>query len=113
MAEYMGENGNHHGIRPSSVQLSIPYPNPFFRSRSKNINIMYALDDAMVAYLTVENIVGDVVCVIMNESQSVGFHEVSWNTENNDGTRVDPGVYIFHLTTSTDVSLRRLFEIYD
>ena len=93
---------------PSQTYLGNPYPNPLDRSKNGNLNISYAIDHLKAVNLAIENVVGDVVCILVNENQSAGAYVVSW-----DPRKTDIGIYIVHLTTSTGDSQKILIEIRD
>jgi len=111
-ATIINESG---GTIPTQTRLSNPYPNPLERSKNNylGVTITIAVSHSKVVNLAIENLIGDVVCVLRNESTSAGMYVVMWNTKNNDRELVRAGFYIVHLTTSTGDSQKKLIEIRD
>jgi len=104
------EKGN--GERPTAVFMEQPFPNPFYRSRTTDIDIRYGLPQTMRVTLTVENIIGDVILVLVDGEQPAGFFSIKWNAKNAAGELVKADAYMAHLTTAI-ASQRKLFEIRD
>jgi len=97
---------------PKIIFLNQPHPNPVSRQQDAKISSRYGLPQAMRVTLTVENVIGDVVRVLVNQQQPAGFHEVIWDTKNDAGKPVKAGVYMVHLATAA-ASQRKLVEIRD
>ena len=82
---------------PKEYTLSQNYPNPF----NPSTTIKYALPFASNVKLTVYNITGEVVKVLVNGTQESGSHEVMFNTSN--GVQLSSGIYFYSLqATSKD-----------
>jgi hypothetical protein len=60
---------------PKDFILYQNYPNPF----NPSTKIKYALPDRKIVNLTVYNIIGEVVTILVDEIQDEGFHEVEFN----------------------------------
>ncbi|TVP98714.1 MAG: T9SS C-terminal target domain-containing protein [Balneolaceae bacterium] len=75
-------------VVPGDFRLMQNYPNPF----NSSTTIEYHLPEASNVRLTVYDVTGREVSVLVNERQSGGYHSVSWNASG-----FATGVYIFKL----------------
>ncbi|MBI5404275.1 MAG: T9SS type A sorting domain-containing protein [Ignavibacteriae bacterium] len=75
---------------PSTFSLSQNYPNPF----NPTTTISYKVKSYKVIKLSVFNILGKVLSTLVNEKQSPGTYEVTW-----DGSSYPSGVYFYSLYT--------------
>jgi hypothetical protein len=82
-------------LAPRSGALA-NYPNPFNPSTS----IRYVLTEATDTRLTVLNLLGQTVSVLVDRYQEAGTYEIVWNGTNDFGERVASGMYFCQLTTS-------------
>jgi hypothetical protein len=74
----------------NSYQVFQNYPNPF----NPTTRIDYILPEAAQITLTIYNLRGEEVLVLVNDTQSAGKYSVTW-----DATGFANGVYIYRLTT--------------
>ncbi|NBC17864.1 MAG: T9SS type A sorting domain-containing protein [Bacteroidetes bacterium] len=89
---------------PRRVELVGNYPNPF----NPTTTIRYALPEAMPVTLTVYNVLGAKVAVLVDASQSAGHHEVAWDGRNDSGTLVPSGLYLYRLETPGQTHSRKM-----
>ncbi|MCX6162543.1 MAG: T9SS type A sorting domain-containing protein, partial [Ignavibacteriae bacterium] len=82
--------------------LSQNYPNPF----NPTTNIRYALPRAGEVKLTVFNTLGKEVETLVNEHQSAGTYEVSF-----DASQYPSGVYFYRLTTDNFSDTKRMLLV--
>jgi hypothetical protein len=75
-------------ITPDKYQLSQNYPNPF----NPETNIRYEIPKNGFVKLIVYNILGREVETLVNENQSAGAYEVSF-----DGSNLSSGPYFYKL----------------
>jgi len=75
------------------AMLEQNYPNPF----SAITTIPYQLNEASNVKLTVLNILGEKVKILVNEHRSAGHHEVVWDASDYNGKQMSEGVYFFRL----------------
>jgi len=89
-------------LKPSAFVLEQNYPNPF----NPMTNINYALPEKAHVILTVFDMRGRVVRVIVDEFKEAGFYPVQWN-----GSRVASGVYIYRIQAGNFVQIRKCLLI--
>ena len=74
--------------KPDEFALNSNYPNPF----NPQTQIRYELPEQAQVRLTVYNMLGEQVTTLVNESQSAGHHEVTF-----DASDLSSGTYIYRL----------------
>ncbi len=84
---------------PSRFTLSQNYPNPF----NPSTTIKFELPRASLVSLTVYDILGRQVSVLVNERREAGVHEVKF-----DGSGPSSGVYFYRLTAGQYVECRQM-----
>ena len=78
---------------PESFELSQNYPNPF----NPSTHIFYSLSRATEVELTIYNVEGQKVRILVNEVQTAGQKSIVWNGLDDRRTAVSSGVYFFQL----------------
>ena len=81
---------------PDSKLLVKNYPNPFNPSTVINYSIPYSLSNNRVK-LTIYDIKGSVVKVLVNDILPAGNYLTRWDGDNEKGNKVSSGVYIYNL----------------
>jgi WD40 repeat protein len=71
------------------------YPNPFHESAT----ISYFLEKPTLVCLDVFNTSGQLIKTLLNEVQQRGSYSTIWNTTDERGNQVSPGIYIFKFST--------------
>lgn len=84
---------------PASYSLSQNYPNPF----NPTTQITYQLKSAQHVRLTVFDITGREVAVVVNQMQSAGKHTVTFH-----GNNLSTGVYFYRLKAGNFSSTRKM-----
>ena len=84
---------------PTSFGLAQNYPNPF----NPSTNIKYALPRASEVRLSVHDLLGREVSVLVNERKDAGVHEARF-----DASGLSSGVYLYRLTAGSVVQSRKL-----
>jgi len=75
---------------PSEYILSPNFPNPF----NPETSIHYSLPKKTFVNLSIYDVGGRLICVLVDEEQSAGFYKCTWNGTDNTGTPVTSGLYI-------------------
>lgn len=72
------------------------YPNPF----NPSTTITYHLPQSDNITLSVYNLMGQRMAILINKMQSAGSHQFEWNGKLLNGTQAPTGIYILRLETS-------------
>lgn len=86
------------------VSLDGNYPNPF----NPETNISFTLPRAMDVQLTVYNVLGQQIKVLVNQEMSAGSHVVRWDGTSESGQSVASGIYFYRLTSQATVETRKM-----
>jgi len=87
---------------PQKAVLSQNYPNPF----NPSTKIQYELPKSSMVRLSVYDILGREVSVLMNERRNAGSYEVQFDAHN-----LASGVYFYRLTAGSFVETRKLLLV--
>jgi hypothetical protein len=79
--------------RPAEFELHQNYPNPF----NPLTRIEYTLKKRGHVALHIYNILGEKVRTLLDQDQPAGFHQISWDGENDQGKAVSSGLYLYKL----------------
>lgn len=78
---------------PAEYSLSQNYPNPF----NPSTIISYSLPEATIVTLRIYDVLGREVKTLVSEQQAAGTYRVNWNGDNNLGSKVASGIYIYRI----------------
>ncbi|MFZ5391345.1 MAG: T9SS type A sorting domain-containing protein [Patescibacteria group bacterium] len=87
---------------PTDYQLSQNYPNPF----NPSTKIRYSIPKSSNVILTIYNILGQQVTVLVNEYQSVGNYEYSFTAEN-----LASGTYIYRIQAGDYTTSKKMLYV--
>jgi hypothetical protein len=85
---------------PSNFELRNPYPNPF----NPNTVITFALPVSSYVNLSIYNVRGQKVVVLVNENLQAGTYSFTWNAEN----KIASGVYFCVLKANNFKQIRKM-----
>ena len=86
---------------PSTLRLSQNYPNPF----NPSTTFSYSLPKSGRVVLSVMNVLGQQLRILVNERQNAGLHQVVWDGRNDNGRPVPNGIYIVELQADNESRL--------
>jgi outer membrane protein assembly factor BamB len=92
---------------PQQYFLSQNYPNPF----NSGTTIKYELPKAGYMKLSIFNLMGQEVKVLVDEYKESGIYEVYWNGKINEGDEAGSGVYIYKLEVGKFVKTKKMLII--
>jgi len=78
---------------PDEYRLAQNYPNPF----NPETRIAYDLPQAVRVRLTIYDVLGRQVAVLVDEEKPAGHHGMMWSGRDANDLRVSSGVYFYHL----------------
>jgi hypothetical protein len=80
-------------VIPVSYSLYQNYPNPF----NPTTIISYTLPEIAKVTLKIFDILGREVKTLINREQPAGVYSITWNGDNNFGSKIASGVYIYRI----------------
>lgn len=86
-------------MQPDGFNLSQNFPNPF----NPSTTISYHLPANGHVSVTITDMMGREVSVLVNEVQSAGAHQIVW-----DAQGFSSGTYIYRLETGSSISVKRM-----
>jgi hypothetical protein len=92
---------------PPATRLLGNHPNPFNPSTTIN----YELDQDAMVTLKIYNVLGEEVATLVNEVQAPGYKSAIWNGTNEAGSQVASGIYIYRLTTGSQIETGRMMLV--
>jgi hypothetical protein len=96
------EDANH--LVPAKFEVFQNYPNPF----NPTTTISYTLPKNSFVTLKVYDVLGREVKTLVNTEQKPGVYNMLWNGENNFGTKVASGIYIYRVTAGAKVQSKKM-----
>jgi hypothetical protein len=85
-------------LLPQTFYLGANFPNPF----NPTTSLQYALPDEMPVELSIYDILGRKIRVLVREkSQVAGYYTLSWDGRDQQGRPTSSGVYFYRLVTPT------------
>ncbi|UCE17420.1 MAG: T9SS type A sorting domain-containing protein [Gemmatimonadota bacterium] len=91
-------------VMPSDFNLAQNYPNPF----NPETEILYSLPQETQVSVTVYNVLGQVVKILVNEKQQAGVHLLTWDGRSDTGEEVASGIYFYQMQASDFTSTKRM-----
>ena len=89
---------------PFTFALNQNYPNPFNPSTS----ISYTIPERNIVSLNIYDVNGAFVQNLVNENLEPGFHSVSWDGTNANGSKVSAGMYFYIIKSGNLVSTQKM-----
>jgi hypothetical protein len=94
-------------LSPTKFDLSQNYPNPF----NPETRIQFGLPERGYVRLSVYNLLGQFVSVLVNGELPAGTKEVAWNGMDQNGRNVTSGVYFYKLETPQGAVTRKMILV--
>lgn len=92
---------------PTEFSIDQNYPNPF----NPTTTIKFGLPEAGKVRLTIYNILGEQIKTLVNEELNAGYHRIQWNGENNNGSKVVSGAYLYKIESGINVISKKMLLI--
>ncbi len=80
-------------VAASSTGMMNSYPNPF----NPTTTIAYSISQSGPVALEIYNVLGEKVRTLVDQFQTAGDHEVTWDSRNDHGEAVSSGIYFYRL----------------
>jgi hypothetical protein len=88
------------------------YPNPLSINYDKQTRIQFALKSSENICITVCDILGRVIKILMSQSMNSGIYEITWDGKNEEGIFVSSGVYFYVVRSKTFVIKKKMLVIH-
>lgn len=89
---------------PKETALEPAYPNPF----NPQTKIAYKLAEETVVNLTVYNMMGRIVQILVDKSQVAGIYHAYWNGKNSNQQPTTSGAYLLVLKTGNTTKIQKV-----
>jgi outer membrane protein assembly factor BamB len=93
--------------KPDRYRLEQNYPNPF----NPSTTITYSLTRTAFVKLTVRNLTGQTVRVLVDGTLPLGVHRYDWDGCDSNGNRMPSGVYFCHLQVGGRAESRKMLML--
>jgi len=100
-------NSEHDHVVSAVTRLSGNYPNPF----NPTTTISFSMACEGRVSLTVYNVKGQIVNVLVNGVRDAGEHKVVWDGRDFSGRSVSSGVYFYQMVSGDFVSVKKMLMI--
>ena len=80
------------------------YPNPF----NPVTTIRYDLSKESFVDITIYDMLGNVVCNLVNANESSGYKSIQWNATNNQGEPLSAGVYLYKIQAGDFIDTKKM-----
>jgi uncharacterized delta-60 repeat protein len=92
---------------PQKYQLLQNYPNPFNPITTINYQLPRSVDVKLIIY----NVLGQKVKTLVDQRVEAGYHNVKWDSKDDNGKVAPTGIYVYRLTTREFVQSRKMLLI--
>ncbi|MBN1153854.1 choice-of-anchor D domain-containing protein, partial [candidate division KSB1 bacterium] len=91
-------------VMPAMYRLDQNYPNPF----NPETTIRYYIPESASVSLTIFNTMGQTIKTVVDTFMPAGDHVVVWQADDDTGTSVSSGIYIYRLKTDRVTIVRKM-----
>jgi len=85
--------------QPDRFGISQNYPNPFNPRTQIRFDLPQLSDNTFNVRVTIYNIKGQLLQVLLDERRSAGSYVIQWNGKNDAGYQVPSGLYFYRIST--------------
>jgi formylglycine-generating enzyme required for sulfatase activity/sugar lactone lactonase YvrE len=89
---------------PVGSALEQNYPNPF----NAQTTIAYVLPEGGPVRLEVYDLLGQRMCVLVDENQEEGDHQAQWDGRDDRGQAVSSGVYFYRMESGSNIAVGKM-----
>lgn len=94
-------------VLPKAFSLLQNFPNPF----NPQTSISYGLPEGVNVRVTIHNILGQRVRLLVDSYQEPGFKNVVWDGTDENGRQVSSGLYFYRLEAGEFVAVRKMMKL--
>jgi titin len=96
------------GVEPATPRVGLGLDDALPNPGTSRVTIGYTLSQVAPVAIRVYDVAGRMVRTLVNEMGAPGPHEVVWNTRDDGGLPVPPGVYFYRMSSGTWQSQRKV-----
>ena len=89
---------------PNKYRLHQNFPNPF----NPETIIPYDLPENIFVNITIYDLLGRQVKILVNQIQNTGFNSIQWNATNDYGEPVSAGIYLYQIQAGEYISTKKM-----
>ena len=89
---------------PDRFELNQNYPNPF----NPETVIPFSIPESGALRLSIFNVLGQEVAVLVDDQVEAGFHRIAWNGKDQFNRPVASGLYFVRMTSTAFSSVRKM-----
>lgn len=90
-----------------NFSLSQNYPNPF----KNETYIKYSISKPSKVELSVYNLLGEKIIILINEKQTAGEKIIKWTGKDQKGNQVNNGIYLYNLKIDKNIITKRMLLV--
>ncbi|MCL4550040.1 MAG: right-handed parallel beta-helix repeat-containing protein [Bacteroidetes bacterium] len=94
-------------VVPTEFSLLQNYPNPF----NPTTIIKFSIPNSQFVTLKVYDMLGREVKTLISQEMNAGTHTINWNADNNLGSKISSGMYVYRITAGNFVSTKKMVLI--
>ena len=94
----------HDALLPDEFALHQNYPNPF----NPVTTLRYDLPENGLVNITIYDMLGRQVKILVNQTQDAGYKSVVWNATNDYGKPVSAGIYLYQIQAGKYISTKKM-----
>jgi hypothetical protein len=98
---------NFNELVPSEYNLSQNFPNPF----NPTTKIVYTVPSEERIKITIYNLLGEEVKMLISEDHTVGKYTIEWNGHDNSNKKVASGIYFYRLDSPSYSNTKKMVLI--
>jgi hypothetical protein len=91
-------------LLPDEFALHQNYPNPF----NPVTTLRYDLPENGLVNITIYDMLGRQVKILVNQTQDAGYKSVVWNATNDYGKPVSAGIYLYQIQAGKYISTKKM-----
>jgi photosystem II stability/assembly factor-like uncharacterized protein len=104
---------NNEQKNPNSLQVEQNYPNPLSNNFGRSLTtIRFSLGLPQHVNITIYDMLGHTIKVLMSRSINTDTHIVTWDGTNVDGNRVSSGVYFYIVKTELSIIKKKMLVVF-
>lgn len=89
---------------PTQFTIEPAYPNPF----NPSTTIRYGIPNTQIVTISIYDLRGRLVSVLFKAEQQIGWYEITWNGQINDGSIAPAGMYFYKIIAGDEIKTSKI-----